>query len=95
MDRWQAELTQAFVDPQSLLAFLELEDDGIVSAAASGAFPFRVTRSYAARMRKGDSRDPLLLQVLPAPEELFPMPGFADDPVGDRAAAVVPGILHK
>jgi EF-P beta-lysylation protein EpmB len=46
-------------------------------------------------MRRGDPRDPLLLQVLPDGKELRAVPGFGDDPVGDRAAAAVPGVLHK
>ena len=59
------------------------------------AFPLRVTRSYAARMAKGDPADPLLLQVLPQAQEMLTAPGYGADPVGDRAAAAVPGLLHK
>jgi EF-P beta-lysylation protein EpmB len=78
-----------------LLAHLGLESFDLADAAAVRTFAFRVTRSYANRMRRGDLHDPLLLQVLPAREELFGVPGFTADPVGDRRAAVVPGVLHK
>ena len=93
--RWQADLAECFTDPGPLLAHLGLEDSELADATAAQAFGFRVTRSYADRMRRGDPRDPLLLQVLPAREELFGAPGFTADPVGDQAAAVVPGVLHK
>ncbi len=46
-------------------------------------------------MRKGDIDDPLLRQVLPLAEEEAEVPGFIGDPVGDLAAAAVPGVLHK
>lgn len=95
MDRWQAELVDSYTDPWDLLGFLEIDPLEEVSLAAAGDFPFRVTRSYARRMSKGDARDPLLLQVLPAAAELVAVPGFVRDPVGDLDAAAVPGVLHK
>lgn len=95
IERWQAELANSFTEPRRLLEFLGIQDPDRANAAAARAFPFRVTRSYAARMRPGDPHDPLLLQVLPVAEELLETPGFGDDPVGDQASAVVPGVLHK
>jgi EF-P beta-lysylation protein EpmB len=93
---WRAELAQAFSRVEDLLAYLELPLDGLESARlAAGRFPFRVTRSYAARMAKGDPADPLLRQVLPVSEELAEHAGFAADPVGDLSAMVAPGLLHK
>ncbi len=62
---------------------------------AASRFPFRVTRSYAERMRKGDMADPLLRQVLPVTDELREQPGFLSDPVGDLAAVAAPGVLQK
>ncbi|NJD05989.1 MAG: EF-P beta-lysylation protein EpmB, partial [Methylococcaceae bacterium] len=70
------------------------EGIAVVDSAAT-AFPLRVTRSYAARITKGDPADPLLLQVLPQVREASTVPGYGADPVGDRAAAAVPGLLHK
>jgi EF-P beta-lysylation protein EpmB len=46
-------------------------------------------------MRRGNPRDPLLLQVLPLGAELDAVPGYRADPVGDLAAKAGPGILHK
>lgn len=93
---WQTELANALTDPRELLALLDL-DEGLFPAlkTASTGFPFRVTRSYAARMRKGDPDDPLLRQVLPTGLELRETPGFGGDPVGDLSASMRPGVLYK
>ncbi len=93
---WQQELTRAFTRPAELLGYLDLPPD-TPSLAAAGArnFPLRVPRSYAARMRKGDPFDPLLLQVWPRPQEGEDAPGFTDDAVGDLARLKPGGIIHK
>ena len=54
---WQRELSRAITDPAQLLAELEL-DPALAAPArtASNIFALRVTRSYLARMRRGDSR---------------------------------------
>lgn len=95
MDPWQAELSASYTEPRQLLSFLDIEPVEFWSDLAPGNFPFRVTRSFALRMRKGNPLDPLLLQVLPTAEESRVVPGFADDPVGDLQASVLPGVLHK
>lgn len=91
---WQLALSEAFTRPAELLEFLELPANSACSSAGD-AFPFLVTRSYAARMRPGDLNDPLLRQVLPVAEENRPTPGFGSDPVGDTQAKAVTGVIHK
>jgi EF-P beta-lysylation protein EpmB len=91
---WQEELAQGFRSPRELLAFLGLPDD-LFSQEAEALFPFRVPRSFAAKMRRADPKDPLLLQVLPQAAETLPVPGFVSDPVGDAQARKAPGVLHK
>ena len=93
---WQAELARAIKDPAELLRMLDLGDDLLPQAhRAAELFPLRVPHGFVARMRKGDARDPLLLQVLPLGHELEDVPNFSADPVGDLAAMTVPGVLHK
>lgn len=94
--RWQRLLAEAISDPAELGAMLGL-DPALVPAAcaAAQAFTLRVPRGYVARMRRGDPRDPLLLQVLPTGAELASPPGFLADPVGDLDRRVAPGLLHK
>jgi L-lysine 2,3-aminomutase len=94
--RWQVELARSVTDPVELFRLLQLPPSlAACSADGAGSFPLRVPRPYVARMRRGDPRDPLLLQVLARADELAPHPGFTDDPVGDLDAIATPGVLHK
>lgn len=96
----------AFRTVGSLLAYLELDPAAPeapaetrpaapAEGAAAGGFPLLVPRGFASRMKRGDWRDPLLLQVLPQARESLAAPGFQPDAVGDLASQVVPGLLHK
>lgn len=93
---WKKELASAIKDPAELFDYLELPQQYLTEAIqVSHLFPLRVTRGFMARMQKGDINDPLLLQVLPLQLETLDRPGFVTDPVGDTAAASVPGVIHK
>lgn len=93
---WQAELGQAYARLDDLLDALGLTAEACgVSAEAAAGFPLRVPRGFVARMRHGDSRDPLLRQVLPIEAENAVLPGFGSDPVGDLASVRTPGLLQK
>lgn len=96
LEPWRRELAEAVTDPAELLQLLEL-DPALLPAArlAADRFGLKVPRSFVARMRRGDPRDPLLLQVLPLAAELAPSPGYSADPVGDLAAVRAPGVLAK
>ena len=96
MPTWQRELARAITDPAELLAVLGLGMEDLPAAqAAARLFGLRVPRGFVARMRPQDPRDPLLRQVLPLGDECLATEGFNQDPVGDRAAMVAPGVLHK
>ena len=93
---WQQALQEAVSDPAELLGLLGLGPEWLEPArAAARQFPLRVPRGFVDRMRRGDARDPLLLQVLPLGAELDEVPGYVADPVGDLAAKAGPGLLHK
>jgi L-lysine 2,3-aminomutase len=93
---WQRELARAITDPTELVRVLGLDPALIEPARMAGRrFMLRVPRGYVARMRHGDPSDPLLRQVLPLAQEDEPTSGFVADPVGDLAAMLVPGVLHK
>jgi L-lysine 2,3-aminomutase len=99
---WQRQLAEAVRDPLELLAMLGLTPvqlgPGVTAeslAAAAKDFPLRVPHAFIARMRRGDARDPLLLQVLSQPVELEPSVGFVTDPLEETAARDAPGLLRK
>lgn len=93
---WQQQLADSFPNPKTLLQFLDLNLSDLDGAEkASETFPFKVTRSFASRMKKGDIGDPLLRQVLPLVDELTSPADFSINPVGDREALISPGLLHK
>lgn len=93
---WQQLWRDAIQDPRELLEWLGLRELQTVLAPAEHlTLPFRVPRGFAARMRYGDAKDPLLLQVLPLLAELQETPGFASDAVGDGQSRSATGVLHK
>ena len=96
LEPWRRELAEAVTDPAELLELLGL-DPGLLPAArqAAALFGLKAPRSFIARMRRGDPRDPLLLQVLPLGAEALPAAGYGPDPVGDIAAMAAPGVLAK
>lgn len=94
---WQRELRDTITSAEDLLALLGLSPAQVgLSPRACADFPLRVPRAFAARMRKGDPKDPLLLQVMATTGELQPATGYGPDPVGESGAAnPLPGIIHK
>ncbi len=94
--RWQRSLAAAVTRPAELLELLGL-DAGLpaLDGSALRDFPLRVPHSFVARMRFGDPRDPLFLQVWPASAEALDAPGFALDAVGDLAKLKPGGLIHK
>jgi EF-P beta-lysylation protein EpmB len=94
--RWQQLLKTAVRDPRELWQLLDLPAKHLPGALrAAETFPLFAPRGYIARMQSGDPHDPLLRQVLPWDAELVPVAGFDTDPVGDRTAALQPGLLQK
>lgn len=93
---WRRSLAASVASVGELLDLLGLEAADVdASLAAHRDFPLRVPRSFVARMRRGEPRDPLLRQVLPAAAELDSAPGFRRDPLAEASAAPAPGLLHK
>ncbi len=94
---WQGALRDTITSAADLLQLLGLCATEVgLSEQACADFPLKVPRGFAARMRKGDPRDPLLLQVMASARELQTVPGYGTDPVGESGGAnPVPGIIHK
>lgn len=95
-ERWQRDLAEAIRDPRDLCRMLGLDERLAVPAdRPAAAFPLLVPKAFAARMRRGDPRDPLLLQVLPQAVEDEPAAGFVADPLLESAALAAPGLVRK
>jgi EF-P beta-lysylation protein EpmB len=93
---WQDSLADLITNPQELLELLELTPEDVsISPDVLREFPLRLTRSFAAKMQKGNPMDPLLLQVLPQHLEHIWTEGYSNDPLQESLANPVPGILHK
>lgn len=92
---WRQLWRDAITDGRELLDLLGLGHLSGQLPAGDAGFAIRVPRGFVARMRQGDARDPLLLQVLPQVAELASQPGFVFDAVGDLAAREAKGVLHK
>jgi EF-P beta-lysylation protein EpmB len=93
---WQRELADAIRDPVELCELLGLDPSlGREAAAAMGVFPLLVPRGFAARMNRGDPRDPLLMQVLPEARERNVVAGYSADPLEESAAVAAPGLVRK
>ncbi|MHC4428009.1 MAG: EF-P beta-lysylation protein EpmB [Planctomycetota bacterium] len=94
---WRRAFRQAVRDPDELIDLLGLPEDVREPARrAARLFPLVVPREYVARMRPGDTSDPLLRQVLPLDAETaVPAEGFVADPVGDLDAVEAPGLIRK
>jgi EF-P beta-lysylation protein EpmB len=93
---WQKVVKEAVREVGELCRLLNLPAEFEHRAAdAAKLFPLFVPRPFLARIRTGDPADPLLWQVLPLDAETTAAAGFTADPVGDAAATVQPGLLHK
>ncbi|MEQ8785753.1 MAG: EF-P beta-lysylation protein EpmB [Pirellulaceae bacterium] len=93
---WRVAMKSAIRDPLELCRRLELPSQYATQAQlAAEKFPLFAPLEFIRRMRPGDPHDPLLRQVLPLAEECGDVSGFSEDPVGDGAAQLAPGLLRK
>jgi EF-P beta-lysylation protein EpmB len=93
---WHRSLARAVRCPEELIRRLELPDRLLPAARrAAREFPLMVTESYLDRIQAGDLHDPLLRQILPLASETETHPEFSRDAVGDTAARIAPGLIHK
>jgi EF-P beta-lysylation protein EpmB len=93
---WQEAIKHAVRDGTRLCSILNVDKDlcGLSSSAAD-LFPVFAPWEFIDRIQPGDPNDPLLRQVLATTAEESSPPGFVDDPVGDDAASLSPGLIRK
>jgi EF-P beta-lysylation protein EpmB len=83
-------------DQSNLLSFLGLDiNRSPYPLLEKPIFSFLSPETFIKNIGKNNWFDPLLLQIIAREEELLNPIGFVSDAVGDNAAMVVPGLLHK
>jgi EF-P beta-lysylation protein EpmB len=88
---WQSVLADAIRNTDELCRLVGITAD---HSAETGLFGVFVPRTFLSRIRPGDPRDPLLLQVMPRPAEAVHRDGFSTDPLGESAGDT-PCLLQK
>ncbi|MGD2117628.1 MAG: EF-P beta-lysylation protein EpmB [Chromatiales bacterium] len=93
---WKQQYAECITEPAELLDMLQLPKSLLPAVQlASRLFPLRVTHDYLDCIEPGNPDDPLLHQILPVADETRVTEGYSSDPVGDAAATVSPGLIHK
>ena len=93
---WQYAMKTAIRSPETLINMLSLPKHFIDNAFfSSTSFRLFVPHSFIARMEVGNINDPLLRQVLPVVDETRLVKGFVQDPLEEKQANPLPGLLHK
>lgn len=95
-DEWILDLNNVVTDIKELYSYLELDPNSISipMLQAKKQFPLRVPMAFINRMKKGDYKDPLLLQVLCDDHEMIHVDGYSNDPLEEQQNTI-PGLLHK
>ncbi|PJD93218.1 MAG: EF-P beta-lysylation protein EpmB [Legionella sp.] len=91
---WQKILANGFSSAHELLEYLNLPAE-LGSHLAEKSFKTQIPRRFAEKMERNNPNDPLLLQVLASAEELTIQAGFELDPLQERNANPIPGLIHK
>ena len=96
-NNWQESLSNATTDPKQLFERLQLDPTLIENGTfeATKDFKLFVTDSYLKKIKPGDLKDPLLLQIMPQAQELVEHIAYRQDPLQENEANPVPGMLHK
>jgi EF-P beta-lysylation protein EpmB len=91
---WQEVLSSSLLSVEDLLTYLEL-DLPPSQWLEKPDFPLFAPQPYLSRIEKGNSNDPLLLQILPQSSELDESPEFTSDPLEESSFTPGKGLLHK
>lgn len=93
---WQQQLADMIQDLPTLLDSCGLgTPPAPLANMLEVSFPVRTTRHFANLINPGDWYDPLLQQILPWASEQAVVPGFNTDPLEEREASPLPGLIHK
>ncbi len=94
-ENWSVALKKSILDRDILLEYLSLEKEALPVPIAQKAFPLKVTREFASRIKKGDPNDPLLRQILSISDEDVLVSGYNCDPHRETEIMKMPGLMQK
>ena len=94
-DNWSVALKKSIVDRDVLLEYLSLEKNALPEPFVQNAFPLKVTREFASRIKIGDPHDPLLRQILSIADEDAIVTGYDCDPHNETEIMRMPGLMQK
>ncbi len=92
---WRGASDDAITDRAELCRLVGLPLGTSSPDGEDHGFPLLVPRTLLGRIRPGDPKDPVLLQVLPQTVEAIDHPGFTTDPLAEAGAAQSPGLVRK
>lgn len=92
---WREIQRQNFTSCESLIDFLELDEEQQKQVDLNPRFPLNLPLRLAKKMAKGSLNDPLVRQFLPLKEEAKIVPGFTLDAVQDGRFRKAKRLLHK
>lgn len=98
-ENWLKQLKKVITDPEKLIKILKLDinqkklSSGFI---ARKSFPLRVPYSFVKKMKKGDNKDPLFLQIFTNIKEINnSYSNYIKNPLQENKYIVVPGLIHK
>lgn len=94
-DNWSSSLKKSIIARDVLLDYLCLDKESLSAPIAEHAFPLKVTREFASRIKKGDPDDPLLKQILAISDEDVLVQGYDCDPHQETEIMKMPGLMQK
>lgn len=94
---WMWQLRHAISTVDGLAQALDLTPEELAGArrAERAGLPIRVTPYYLGLADKSDPRCPIRMQCVPRAEEATDVPGDLDDPLGEVAHEMAPGLVQR
>lgn len=93
-DDWRWQLRHRITDLEGLERILQLSDDERAAVRQLNRLPLGLTPYYASLLDPADARQPLRRTKIPVMAEFERAPGEYDDPLGEEAHRVAPGLVH-
>jgi EF-P beta-lysylation protein EpmB len=93
---WQLCLQETLTSPDDVSQALDLNQNDLVTLREGHRlFPIKIPKTLLNRIKKGNLKDPVLRQFLPSAQETQTKTGYSKDPLSEKEANPVRGLLHK